>query len=173
MKEKRNRTGLRSLLAVLLLIALLTAAVGCGKKGDNGSTSDNGTTTNGNSGATEEETSKYDVPDAVGNKDYGDAVIRIASTNRSWYDDEVVVARATGDVVDDAVYRRNKLVEQRLGVKLTNTPMGKGAAPQYGVPDQIRNDMKAGSDTVDIAWNPVYSTIMYTCLLYTSDAADD
>ena len=162
MKEKRNRTGLRSLLAVLLLIALLTAAVGCGKKGDNGSTSDNGTTTNGNSGATEEETSKYDVPDAVGNKDYGDAVIRIASTNRSWYDDEVVVARATGDVVDDAVYRRNKLVEQRLGVKLTNTPMGKGAAPQYGVPDQIRNDMKAGSDTVDIAWNPVYSTIMYT-----------
>ena len=162
MKEKRNRTGIRSLLAVLLLIALLTAAVGCGKKGDNGSASDNGTTTNGNSGATEEETSKYDVPDAVGNKDYGDAVIRIASTNRSGYDDEVVVARATGDVVDDAVYRRNKLVEQRLGVKLTNTPMGKGAAPQYGVPDQIRNDMKAGSDTVDIAWNPVYSTIMYT-----------
>ena len=51
MKEKRNRTGLRSLLAVLLLIALLTAAVGCGKKGDNGSATDNGTTTNGNSGA--------------------------------------------------------------------------------------------------------------------------
>ena len=46
MKEKRNRTGIRSLLAVLLLIALLTAAVGCGKKGDNGSASDNGTTTN-------------------------------------------------------------------------------------------------------------------------------
>ncbi|HBF14251.1 MAG TPA: hypothetical protein DDW30_00925 [Clostridiales bacterium] len=163
MEKKRKKKGLLSLLCLLLPLAMMVTAIGCGKKGDNSSTSDNGTTTNGNGSATEEETtSKYDIPDTVGNKDYGDAVIRIASTNRSWYDDEVVVARATGDIVDDAVYRRNKLVEQRLGVRLVNNPMGSGGAPQYAVPAQIRQDKNGGMDSIDIAWNPVYSTIMYT-----------
>ena len=111
MNEKRKQSGPRLLRSVLLLIALLIAAVSCGKANDDGPTSDSGTVTNESNDVTEEQTGKYDVPDTVGNRDYENAVIRIASTNRSWYDDEVVVARATGDIIDDAVFRRNKLVD--------------------------------------------------------------
>lgn len=160
MKEQRKKLGLRSVLAAMLLLAMLLAAVSCGKKDDTpsgGTTGDSGSPTG--EVTTEDE---YDIPDAVGDRDYGNATIRVASTNRTWYDDEVTVARPTGDIIDDAVYKRNKAVEARLNISITNTPMGSGGAPQYAVSNQLRQDKLNGMDNIDIAWNPVYSTIMYT-----------
>ncbi len=159
MEKKRKKTMLRSLLCLTVLIAMLMTAVACGKPNDTPTT---GTT--GENGTQSEVTTEdmYDIPDKVGNQNFDNAVIRVASTNRTWYDDEITVERKTGDIIDDAVFTRNSVVEERLKVRIVNTPMGSGAAPQYAVPDQLRKDKMNGLDSIDIAWNPVYSTIMYT-----------
>ena len=155
---------LTGILAVLLLLSLLAA---CADK-EPGTPGESGSADAGNDGQqggqTDQtgESSIYDIPDQVGEQDFGMEEIRIASTNREWYADEVVVSRMNGDVIDDAVFRRNKRVEERLKVSITNIPMGNGSAPQYAVPDAIRQDRQANLNSFDIAWNPVYSTIMYT-----------
>ena len=145
-------------MAVLLTLSAFSA---CKKENPTG-TGDETSPATGPSGSQETtgESSIYDIPDQVGEQDFGGEVIRIASTNREWYADEVVVPRMTGDVIDDAVFKRNKRVEERLKVSITNIPMGSGSAPQYAVPDAIRNDRQANMSSFDIAWNPVYSTIM-------------
>lgn len=159
MKEQRKKSGLRSILAALLLLAMLLAAVSCGKE-EEGGTPSGGTTGDGGSSTGEVTTEdQYNIPDAVGDRDYENATIRIASSGRSWYDDEVTVARPTGDIIDDAVYKRNKAVEARLNISITNKTTG---TSQYEVSNQLRQDKLNGMDNIDIAWNPVYSTIMYT-----------
>ena len=63
-----------------------------------------------------------------------------------------VMEETTGDVFDDAVYERNKAVEERLGVKLEYTFSGHefgGNGYAAGCKD-IRNYVMAGDDTFDV-----------------------
>lgn len=162
--KKHIGSGARRILIGIMAVLLMLPALSACRGEPDAEGGDETSPATGPSGSQETtgESSIYDIPDQIGEQDFGGEVIRIASTNREWYADEVVVSRMTGDVIDDAVFKRNKRVEERLKVSITNIPMGSGAAPQYAVPDAIRNDRQANMSSFDIAWNPVYSTIMYT-----------
>ena len=163
MKKHIGSGARRILIGIMAVLLMLPALSACrGEPDAEGGDETSPVTDQSGSQETTGESSIYDIPDQIGEQDFGGEVIRIASTNREWYADVVVVSRMTGDVIGDAVFKRNKRVEERLKVSITNIPMGSGAAPQYAVPDAIRNDRQANMSSFDIAWNPVYSTIMYT-----------
>lgn len=55
--------------------------------------------------------------------DYGgDEIIFISRDREGWYDREIWVKDVNGEPINDAVYERNKAVEQRLNVKITDIP---------------------------------------------------
>ena len=110
MKAKRI---LSALLAGLLLLGTLTA---CATEGDTEETKPAGT-----SAVTEAETElKDNLPDDL---DYGgDEIVFISRERIGWYDREILVEGLTGEPINDAVFERNKVVENRLNVKITNVP---------------------------------------------------
>ena len=66
------------------------------------------------------ETENPDYKDDLPELNYNDAEIKIVSSDREWYKNEVWVEGITGETVNDAVYARNAAVEERLGVKFNN-----------------------------------------------------
>ena len=100
--------------------------------------------------------------DDLGDVDLGGRTINIASINRSVYLGEVSVERYVGETVNDAVYKRNKMVEDRLNITINNIIVGEAGANQYAVIQKVGEHFRAGSHEYDIMVAPVYCTIMYT-----------
>ena len=112
MKTKRI---LSAFLAGLLLLGTMTACAT--SKEEEG----NGTSENTTVAVTEGETELTDnLPDDL---DYGgDEIVFISRDRLGWYDREILVDGLTGEPINDAVFERNKAVEARLNVKITNVP---------------------------------------------------
>lgn len=91
---------------------------------------------------------------------YNGETINIISRDSDWVRDEIWVKEINGDVVNDAVYQRNSVVEERLGVKINNITIS--GTDNYAVSDEVRVAVKSGSDEFDILANSVYSSIMYS-----------
>lgn len=148
-------------LALSLLMLLTTVSLSftsCSETKSGGDTTtaapDVGDTT-----TAEEVKSKYDVGDNVPDTlKYNSEAITIISRSRDWVKDEVSVEDDDGGTISGAVMRRNKVVENRLGVVIDNTKID---GDQYAVSEIIRNQSKTGHQ-YDIFANSVYSTIMYT-----------
>lgn len=105
-----------ALLAGLLLMGTLTA---CATSDDDPDVTKGPVETN--AAVTEGETELTDnLPDDL---DYGgDEIVFISRDRIGWYDREILVDGVTGEPVNDAVFERNKAVESRLNVKITNVP---------------------------------------------------
>ena len=84
------------------------------------------------------------VDDGLGEYDFGGYEFRIATS-----DDKgktIWVERETGDVIDDAVFRRNTAVEERFNCKIVL-----GGEGDFGVPsDAITRSITAGDDAYDL-----------------------
>ena len=106
---------LASLLAALMLTSTLTACA----NGDEppAETKKPGQSTS----AADEETDLTDnLPD---NLNYGGETITFISRDRDgWYDREIWIDNINGEPINDAVYERNKIVEDRLRIKIANVP---------------------------------------------------
>ena len=101
---------------------------------------------------------KDDLPDTL---DFGGAELRILHRNGingdfadgEMFDFEVFVEAENGDIVNDAIYRRNKMVEDRLNIKIR--PIGKFDA-SWPTGYEFFNDLKkiiaAGDDEYDIVF---------------------
>lgn len=102
----------KNLVAALLMLSLLS--VSCASDGSGGGTS-SGDTSGGEISQSEEVTVDPDA-DAVPELDFGGAEVRTIEqdTARSFY-----VEDAVGDVVNDAIYERNRKIEERFNVKFT------------------------------------------------------
>lgn len=89
--------------------------------------------------------------------------IRFLSRDHEWCDDEITVAEMNGEVVNDAVYRREQEVEARLGVTIDNTMVkGSGSSPELDIANTIKNAVLAQSDEYDVTSNAIYATIPLT-----------
>ena len=153
-------------LSMLLVIAMLAlTAISCGNGGEtvgeNTTTAPQGDVTTEATTTTEAETTKdpaaHDLPDDL---NYTGETVNIISRDSDWVRDEISVEMLNGDVVNDAVYTRNGVVEEQLGLKINNIFVT--GDDNYAVSDKVRTAVKAGSDEFDILANSVYSTIMYT-----------
>lgn len=145
------------ILALLLLICILIPSiVACKKDG----TADGETTDEVDDSVSESETKdKYDVQDNLGDVDLGGKEVTIATTADSWFKGELTVEKFNGEIVNDAVYKRNMFVENRLNMKIKNEEV-KGDV--YQPANNVLKHLQSGQHVFDLVLAPVYCSIINT-----------
>lgn len=142
MTHKRIFSGL---LAILLAAGLLAS---CATEGDQ--TVD--TTPTSTTAAAEEDTVLADnLPDGL---DYnGDTVTFISQYVEGVTSGEVAVPELNSDPINDSVYERNKLVENRLNIRIS---LIEEDTDDYGVVNKVVTAVKSGSQEYDVLTSPAY-----------------
>jgi len=130
----------KKLISVLLLMTLLAS---CGTTVNNGDVTNAVDTTEPT--VTADPSTVSDLPD----KNWGGREFRVLGRKHDSYTQfnnfEVYSEGENGDVVNDAVYRRNSVIEDKYNVKITQTLVD---APQKELPKAIL----AGDDLYDLAF---------------------
>ena len=149
MKAKRI---LCALLASLMLAGSLTA---CATSGDDTQETQAAQTT----AAAEEETGITD--DLPSDLNFGGQEISIISRDREgWTRGEISVEKLTSDPVNDAIFERNKAVEQRLNIKINSILENTSATD--AVPNKVITSVQAGTGDYDIMAACSYTTFPHT-----------
>ena len=149
MKTKRI---LAALLAAIMLTGSLAACAG----GDG----DGETTADPNAPAESETASLIsdDLPEDLFYDD--DEVTIISRYKEGWTDSEISVEGVTGEPVNDAVFERNKAVEERLGIKIINVQDNTDSAG--AVVSKVSVAVKGGTKDYDIMAAACYTTLPET-----------
>lgn len=144
---------MKKLLALLFvlttLISLLTA---CAETGD----PDNAQTSKA-----EETTEIARLDNVPADLKYNDEDIVILSRSmQGWTADEVAVPELNSEPVNDAMFNRNLIVSDRLGVKIVSKPIND--PDQHKVIEEIKRVVKAGSDDYDLLAASAYAATAAT-----------
>ena len=115
----KNQLGKRAAASVLALLTVLLNAAACGGTGGGDTqttTSSGGTETS--APITEDTAEKVEIPDAK----YEGYEFRILGVDKATGTDysEIDAETETGDALNDAVYSRNRMVEERFGITITH-----------------------------------------------------
>jgi hypothetical protein len=130
----------------LLLALLISTASACGSNSNSPTVTSNLTDTTTSSDDTTE-ISRINYPDSLPKDlDFKGQTIRIICRDVETNIQEVYPEQ-TGDIVDDAVYNRNRMIEERLNITLEAIIRGTDANLNA---EAIRNSIMAGSDEYDI-----------------------
>jgi hypothetical protein len=131
---------LSKIASVFILFALLTGCVAC--TAGAGQTIDTAVTAA--AGTELEDTA---VPDDLPAADYNGYEFRFYTRNCCVsHTGGLYMEELTGDVIDDAVYKRNRDVEERFGIKIIKPLMGAD-----GAATELVNSVAAGDDICDAA----------------------
>lgn len=142
--------NIKKLLCGLLAGLMLLTAVGCGNGED--------TTDDTLADATAAEEKETELKDNVPALDYQDDEIVILSRYREgWTSGEISVEGLNQDPVNDAVYERNKTVEDRLHVKINS--LEEHNDDPIAVINMIKNDVSGGSGEYDLLAAACYVTV--------------
>jgi len=137
---------MKKYISVCLLAALLTSLAACG--GDVGVTDSTDTTA---VDTTTDTATVSDLPDM----DWGGEefhVLGLQNTSSTQFSTfEVAVESENGDVVNDAIYRRNVAVEDRYNVKIVETKHNANTGGD-AMADVIRKAVLADEDIYDLAF---------------------
>lgn len=90
---------------------------------------------------------------------YGNKEVSILATNQTFSVDEFHTLGTNGNIVNDAVYKRNMAVEDMLGIKLKVTLSPSTGV--YSVGDTIRTAVNSGDAIYDITTMPGYVHTTY------------
>ena len=142
---------LSAILAGLLLAGSLTAcATG------NAPPADTKPSTQTTSPAEEGETELRDnLPDDLNFG--GEEIVFISRDRDGWTDREIWVEAVNGEPINDAVYERNKAVEQRLNVKIVN--VFEDDMNGYTIVNRVDTAVKAGTNEYDVLGAACYITL--------------
>ncbi len=144
----------RILAAMLAALALMPTLAACAND-----TSDTETDADTSASTVQESEAETRVTDDLpANLNYGGDEIVIASRYREgWTSGELTVEKTIGEPVNDAVFERNKTVEERLGVTLTNIPDSEPDASDYM--QKISTVIMSGEDEYDIVAAACYVAV--------------
>ena len=148
---------MRFLSALLAALMILSSLCACGDAGTPGTTPETQASTAGQTEASQETETEVtdDLPDDL---NYGnDEVVILSRYREGWTSGEIAVEKTTGEVVNDAVYTRNKMVEERLQVKIVSLEEPGDSA--YIVIDKVANAVQAGTHEYDILAAACYVTV--------------
>ncbi|MCQ2432752.1 MAG: hypothetical protein MJ175_09140 [Clostridia bacterium] len=141
----------RSFALLLAALTLSTAALGSCGDAETGKT--DGSTDSQPSGETEavtEENPRFAIRENIpADANFGGYEFRIQSRDADHHMKELSAEAENGETINDAVFRRNTAVEERLNIKLV--PIYETEAPETYPPEVIRKNVMAGSDYCDIA----------------------
>ena len=148
MQKKRT---LAAILAALMLAGSLTACA-------NGDTT---VDTDEQTGSAETETASL-ISDALPEDLYydDDEVTIISRYKEGWTDCEIAVEGLKGEPVNDAVFERNKAVEERLGIKINS--IEDNTDSHSAVVSKVSIAVKGGNNDYDIMAAPCYTTLPET-----------
>jgi len=131
---------MKKTMTLLLLAAMLVQLAACG--GDVPAADD--TTAAGDVGETTAPAEEYDYPAL----DLGGAEFTVLTVQPTWaMNTEIDLESQTGEALDDAIYKRNRWLEEKWNFKL-----GVVEAEMYKVAPTLRTAVAAGDDVYDIAF---------------------
>lgn len=131
---------------LLALLTLLPVIASCADKTNAPSVGETLTVAVDGVTETEGETDRASIKDGVPALNYDGRDFRVIYHDSQFYIMDVVAEELNGDVINDAVYRRNLNVEERLGVNITPIPAGSNST---GVIDVAKPSILAASDDYD------------------------
>ena len=131
----------RRLSIFFALLLLLQTAASCGDSQPNDTPVTDG-------GTTEAETTSADVFAGLADKTYNGREFNFLIRETEY--DDYYIEKETGDVLDDAVYRRNTEVEQRFDVKINPISINGAWSNRDNYLGAIRNSVMAGSGEYDL-----------------------
>ncbi len=151
--------------ALLLVVMMIPMVVACGTDDpvvDDPAANGSEAGGEGDVSDSESESDQYNINDDLGDIDLGGRTITIARVDRSWYADEVKVDGLNGNVINDAVFKRNQALQKDINITLAEKKYGTGATDdQYAVARNLRGNMESGTHAYDLIDSPAYCTIMY------------
>ncbi len=138
-----NKFG-RTVILLLCLLLLLTAA-GCAGRNKNKS---NESTYAGSRQISVEDETTAEITSAVEPKDYGGYEFRIlerelADGTNIYY--EAFSAEMNGDIINDAVWQRNSMIEERNGINMVSTVM-----PNNNMKGAVSTMVSSGDNLYDV-----------------------
>jgi len=156
MKFRKIKTAVL-ILTVLILLILSALLLSCGGKNTgetdnhNPINTDHNDSGGGASGETPEEEAgnsvgnrpDYDLPEQNFNGYNFRIISRSEAANAHWWNCDIGASEENGDPVNDAVYMRNKKVEEKYNITVTNIPDNDAGA-------KAAKSIKAGSDDYDL-----------------------
>ena len=147
--QTQKKLRLISLL-MLILVSVSMIITSCSDKDDSisGSNPDVTTVANGEAAVTEEVTEKYYSADVPEGTDFGGYEFRILVNEVArfvWGDVDVIAPEQNGEVINDAVYARNRFVEETLNVVIKPTESA-------SVSGDLNKVVLAGEDAYDLAF---------------------
>ena len=137
-----------SMMLALLTIAAVTAS--CGSGTDVTDTVTDKPDDNTTAAVTEETNEREKIREEVpADADYNGYEFRIQSRDADHHHKELTAVSENGETINDAVYRRNTAVEEKLNIKIV--PIYESEAPESNPIDLLRRSVQAGDDYVDLA----------------------
>ena len=135
---------MKRMISILCLLAMAASmAASCGESAGSADTtapaSDEATTAN---------------PSGLPEKDWGGREFRVLAkdaSNAAFKTFEVYAESENGEVLNDTIYRRNRTIEERYNVKITQELVDQSNAEDNGV--MLRQTVMAGESTYDLSMN--------------------
>ena len=144
----RKKSTLKIITVLLSLSIALTLIASCSADSDTPAdtaekVNDSLTETN-----TETETTPFDPISTIPETDYQGYEMRFLTLNQginatTRFTDEIYVEKESGEIINDAVFKRNQLVEERLNIKIV-------AIPTAGIYQAARSAIMAGDNAFDM-----------------------
>ena len=138
----------RLIITSLILVSLLAAS--CGSQGETPVTTNPDTSAD----TTAEETTSRLEPELPDKRwdGYEFRVLTRGTTNVHWKSKDIAANEENGDIINDAIYKRNLAVSDRFGVKFVDIPATVNA---WNISADLRPSILSGSDDYDMATGSV------------------
>ena len=136
-----------ALLCIFMIMAMVFGAASCSDSNDREKNSDFGEEN------PDLDFGRADAPDGLpADLKFGGQSFTILSRNESQFlfGYEMGVEAENGDIVNDAIYRRNKAVEERLDVSINVVKIPGIWGYETSFNDNVRNSVKAGDNAYDL-----------------------
>ena len=145
---------MKKTLSVLLLAAMLASLASCSSapaETEAADTADVQTTPSQTEEAADALTVRQNIPDDLPEKNFGGDVFTVLSDEPTYLIDNAIdIDESTGEVVDDAVFERNALVEERFGVTVEARYL-----PFGDIIKTLNQEVLAGDDVNDLVTSHV------------------
>ena len=151
MRNAKNakRVILKILFVCMIMLSVSCLILSCGNDGGTPdipeNAKDSGNDNAGNPEATQEQKPALDLPE-IKYDGYAFRILNVPQSEVTWVYTTLCANEENGDGVNDAVYRRNKLAEDRFGIEIKEIT----GSSRKDVYQKAANVIKAGADDYDL-----------------------
>lgn len=143
-----------------MLLPGASASISCAEPGTSDPSETDQTPSAGTDAASEAETADPAFADDLPALDFKNETISIFASRRPGAEDELYAEGINHELINDAVYERNMIVEDKLNVRL-DIEVDTDSGSHYSVANTIHNLVMTGTDDYQICTGPAYVTVIF------------